>query len=284
MLRIGTFARIAGTSAKTLRDYDELGLFRPGWVDPATGYRAYSPAQLPQLRRILALRSLGVGLSEIGRLVSGGADLAGVLDRRRADLERERREVDRRLAALDIQVEMAAGSGRPDVVVRPIEAESIATLGSPPEDDLERAFYELEAIVRDLGIRARRPPGALVDADGARAFVPVRRIVADARLAFLRLPAERAATVIHQGSYATLPGTRRALERWVGAAGFAPSRAAPRALPPVRRRAGARAPGRLPCRPVDRLRHRAPAAGRLTWPPAGSLSRRRPARGDLVAP
>ena len=223
MLRIGAFARIAGTSAKTLRDYDELGLFRPAWIDPTTGYRAYSPAQLPQLRRVLALRSLGVGLSEIGRLVSGGADLAGVLDRRRADLERERREVDRRLAALDIQVEMGAGSGRPDVVVRPVEAESIATLGSPPGVDLEQAFYELEAIVRDLGIRAHRPPGALVDTDGARAFVPVRRVSADARLAFRRLRAERAATVIHQGSYATLPGTRRALERWVEAAGFEPS-------------------------------------------------------------
>ena len=221
MLRIGAFARIAGVSAKTLRDYDEIRLFRPAWVDPETGYRAYSPAQLPQLRRIVGLRMMGVGLAEIGELVSGGVDLGDVLDRRRAELERERQEIDRRLAALEIQVEMSDSTSRPDIVVRPIAAESVATQLVPPIDDLERDFYTLEAIVRDLGIRARRPPGALVDARGARAFVPVRRAApSDLRIECRRLPSVRAATVIHHGSYATIAATRRSLERWVDAAGF----------------------------------------------------------------
>src|SRR6185295_18245542 len=163
MLRIGTFARLGGVSAKTLRDYDALRLFRPGWVDPATGYRAYSPAQLPDLRRILALREMGVGLDEIGRLVSGGSDLRAVLERRRSELQRERDEVDRRLAALDIRVEMAAaGSGAPDVVVRHVAAEPVAILGAVAGTDLQPAFYELEAYVRDEGRRASRPPGALL--------------------------------------------------------------------------------------------------------------------------
>ena len=120
MFTIGPFARIAGVSAKVLRSYDGLGLFRPVWVDPASDYRYYSPAQLPELRRILALRDMGIGLAEIGRLISGGTDLRAALDRRRSELERERREVDRRLAALDIQVEMSAsGSEQADIVVRP---------------------------------------------------------------------------------------------------------------------------------------------------------------------
>jgi DNA-binding transcriptional MerR regulator len=224
MLRIGTFARIAGTSAKTLRDYDALGLFRPVWVDPATGYRAYSPAQLPQLRRILALRAVGVGLQEIGALVSGGADLGDVLERRRVDLERERREIDRRLAALDIRVAMSDGSGQPDVVVRPIEAETIATLVASKDLELENAFYRLEAIVRDLCIRARRPPGALVEDDRGEAFVPVRLpTIPDPGIAYRRLPTVRAATLIHQGPYATLRAARTALERWVASAGFRPA-------------------------------------------------------------
>lgn len=221
VLRIATFARMAGLSAKMLRDYDEIGLFRPAWVDPLTGYRAYSPAQLPRLRRILALRALGIGLDEIGRLASGGADLAEVLERRRADLERERREVDRRLAALDIEVTMATGSDQPDVVVRPVETESIARLAGPGGADLEGDFYALETIVRDLGIRARRPPGALVEEDHATAFVPVRRsAMVDRRIVLGQLPAVRAATVIHQGSYATLRAARRAVERWAAVAGY----------------------------------------------------------------
>jgi DNA-binding transcriptional MerR regulator len=221
MLRIGVFARIGGISAKALRDYDELGLFRPAWVDPATGYRAYSPAQLPQLRRIVALRSMGIGLAEIGRLVSGGTDLGDVLKRRRAALEQERLEIDRRLATLEIQVEMSGSAGLPDIVVRPVPSEPIAMLVELPSDDLERDFYALEAIVRDLGIRARRPPGALVDASGARAFVPVRRgTSSDPRIACQRLPSVRAATVIHHGSYATIGASRRGLERWIQTAGF----------------------------------------------------------------
>ncbi len=219
MLRIGTFARIAGLSTKTLRDYDQLGLFRPAWIDPTTAYRGYSPAQLPQLRRILALRSMGIGLTEIRGLVSGGANLGDVLDRRRAALEDERREIDRRLAALDIQVEMAGGPGRLDVVARPIAAEPIARLASS-DTDLEAEFYRLEAVIRDLGVRARRPPGALVDGSVTRAFVPVRRAAPDPRIVYDRLPAVRAATVIHHGSYATIGATRNALEAWVRAAGF----------------------------------------------------------------
>lgn len=222
MLRIGTFARIAGVSAKTLRDYDELGLFRPAWVDPATAYRVYSPAQLPQLRRILALRSMGIGLPEIERLVSGGADLRDVLDRRRAELERERHEIDRRLAALDIRVDMADGRHHLDVVVRPVGPEPVAMLPGS-EIDLEAQFYTLEAVIRDLGIRARRPPGALVDGRAARAFVPIRRSVVDPRILCDRLPGVRAATVIHHGSYATIRTTRRALETWVRSAGFVPA-------------------------------------------------------------
>ncbi len=130
MFTIGPFARLAGVSPKVLRAYDALGLFRPVWVDPATDYRYYSPAQLPELRRIVSLRDMGIGLAEIGQLVSGGADLRSALDRRRLELERERREIDRRLATLDIRVEMSsAGSEQPDIVVRPLAAEHGGDVG-----------------------------------------------------------------------------------------------------------------------------------------------------------
>src|SRR4051794_20178512 len=104
MFRIAEFARIAGVSPRMLRKWDALELFRPAWVDEATGYRAYSPAQLPELRRIVALRDLGMPLAEIGRLLAGGDDLGVALGRRRSDLERQRRDAERRLQALDIRV------------------------------------------------------------------------------------------------------------------------------------------------------------------------------------
>ncbi len=230
MLRIGTFAKLGGVTPKTLRDYDELRIFRPAWVDPATGYRAYSPAQLPGLRRILGLRELGVGLQEIATLVSGGIDLREVLERRRDELEQERRDVERQLASLEIRVASSiTGSDAPDVVIRRLAPEPIATLRSAPNADLQPAFYELEAYVRDSGRRASRPPGALVGPAGpgsdseVEVFVPVRGpIPATERIGYRRLPGCLAATVIHHGAYDALASTRRSLDRWIAAAGFTP--------------------------------------------------------------
>ena len=83
MFRVAEFAHLAGVSPRMLRKWDGLGLFRPAWVDPATGYRAYSPAQLPELRRILALRDVGMPLAEIAGLQGGRGDLREALARRR---------------------------------------------------------------------------------------------------------------------------------------------------------------------------------------------------------
>lgn len=232
MFRIGEFARLGGVSAKILRNYDALGLFRPIWVDPSSGYRLYSPAQLPELRRIVALRDMDVPLAEIAGLVAGGDDLRSVLLRRRSELERQRDDVDRRLRALEITVESsAAGETGPDVVLRRVAPELVATLAVDAEtSDVGAAFYELEEYVRDLGRRAPRPPGAIVypAAAGARrpadVFVPLRGPVeATDRIAVRRLPAERVAAVIHRGSYEGLTTARAALERWIGAAGLTAS-------------------------------------------------------------
>jgi DNA-binding transcriptional MerR regulator len=227
MFQITEFARLAGVSPKVMRDYDRLGLFRPAWVDPMTGYRRYSPAQLPELRRIIALRDLGVGLATIRRLALGGADLRSVLEDRRAELEAARRDVDRRLAAVGISIDAesdrARSNGQPiDVVVRHVPAELVATLDiAELGGDEAKAFYVLESQVRDLGIRAPRPPGTLLDEDRVEVFVPVRR--PGRNLATRRLPAIRAATALHRGSYAGFEATEAALDRWLAAAGLAPA-------------------------------------------------------------
>lgn len=226
MFRIAAFAALAGVSAKVLRDYDEAGLFRPAWIDRDTGYRLYSPAQLPALRRILALRDVGVSLADIRGLVAGGADLRSVLERRRHVLEEERRDTDRRLARLGISISAPHSSGGPDVVLRDVPAELVATLDvATVGGDVGRAFYELELRARDAGVRAARPPGALAYErsvspahPAVEVFVPVRR--AGAGLDVRRLPAIRAATILHRGAYGTVGATRRALRAWLGAAGL----------------------------------------------------------------
>ena len=213
MFQIGQFARLAGISAKQLRAYDALGLFRPVWVDSTSLYRYYSPAQLPELRRILALRQLGMPIEEILRL-AGGGDLRGALLRRRQALERERRLAEERLAALDITV------GDTDVVLRPVAVEPVAVMAV--DADAATAFDLLEAHVRDAGRRAHRPPGAIPSQ--REIFVPVTGPIPETEaIGYRRLPAMRAASVIHRGGYGGVAAARSALLRWVEASGLAPA-------------------------------------------------------------
>lgn len=216
MFQIGAFARLAGISAKQLRAYDRIGLFRPVWVDPSSSYRYYSPAQLPELRRILALRQLGMSLQEIRGLAAGG-DLRATLERRREQLECERRRAEERLAALEISV---ADDAALDVVVRPVGVEPVAASRIAPP--VNEAFDRLELYVRGHGRRAHRPPGAIPD-EGI-IFVPVTGPVpSNESFEYRRLPAVRVASVMHRGPYSGVAAVRESLQRWVAVAGLRPA-------------------------------------------------------------
>lgn len=75
MLTIGAFAKASLLSPKALRLYDELGLLRPAYTDPASGYRFYDPDQLTRARLVAWLRRLGMPLARI-RLVCESDDPA----------------------------------------------------------------------------------------------------------------------------------------------------------------------------------------------------------------
>jgi DNA-binding transcriptional MerR regulator len=64
-MTIAAFARICGVSAKTLRFYDDIGLFRSAFVDPRTRYRFYVQEQLRDFVEIQSMRDCGVSLAEI---------------------------------------------------------------------------------------------------------------------------------------------------------------------------------------------------------------------------
>ncbi|HWG26234.1 MerR family transcriptional regulator [Actinospica sp.] len=64
-LTIGAFARTSRLSIKALRLYDEIGLLRPAWTDPDSGYRYYEPGQLDRARLVAWLRRLGMPLARI---------------------------------------------------------------------------------------------------------------------------------------------------------------------------------------------------------------------------
>ena len=61
---IQDIAQLAGTTSRTLRHYDDIGLLPPTRI-AHNGYRHYDAQALVRLQRILLLRQLGLGLPQI---------------------------------------------------------------------------------------------------------------------------------------------------------------------------------------------------------------------------
>ena len=74
MFTIGDFARHGRVSVRMLRHYDATGLLRPAHVDPISGYRHYTAAQLARLNRIIALKDLGFTLQQVRDIVEEKVD------------------------------------------------------------------------------------------------------------------------------------------------------------------------------------------------------------------
>ena len=69
MFSIGDFSKVCMVSVKTLRHYDKIGLMRPKFTDPFTGYRYYSEEQLSRMLLIQRLKRYGFSLADIGPLL-----------------------------------------------------------------------------------------------------------------------------------------------------------------------------------------------------------------------
>lgn len=107
MFRIGQLASIYKISGKTLRYYDELGLLRPKYVDETTGYRYYTPEQIPVLNEIFLLKEMGLSLREITYLLQEEVDkdhtlLKGVLELKQLEMDRQIRELEEKKQTIEL--------------------------------------------------------------------------------------------------------------------------------------------------------------------------------------
>ncbi|MGF2949152.1 MerR family transcriptional regulator [Microbacterium alcoholitolerans] len=103
---IQEIARLAGTTSRTLRHYDDIGLLAPSRI-ASNGYRHYDQAALVRLQRILLLRALGLGLPQIGEVLGtspGSATRAsevGALETHLAWLRQEQDRMLRQIASVE---------------------------------------------------------------------------------------------------------------------------------------------------------------------------------------
>jgi DNA-binding transcriptional MerR regulator len=103
-------AKMAGTTGRTLRHYDGIGLLKPSRTGN-NGYRYYGQESLVRLQRILLLRDLGLGLPAIADVLGREADAEHALGRHLEWLQQERDRLGRQIASVRHTIEELRAGG-----------------------------------------------------------------------------------------------------------------------------------------------------------------------------
>jgi MerR family transcriptional regulator, repressor of the yfmOP operon len=114
-LRIGELAELTGTTPRTIRYYEEIGLLgRPG--DRAQGkHRCYSEADVERVREIIRLRDLlGLSLEQLSKLLEAEAARAEIRREyaQSEDPDTRKRLLGEALGHIAVQLELVRGRRR----------------------------------------------------------------------------------------------------------------------------------------------------------------------------
>jgi DNA-binding transcriptional MerR regulator len=111
---IQEIARLAGTTSRTLRHYDDIGLLPPSRI-ASNGYRHYDGQALVRLQRILLLRELGLGLPQIADVLGSSRDRdaavseSSALETHLALLREEQTRLARQIASVESTITALRG-------------------------------------------------------------------------------------------------------------------------------------------------------------------------------
>jgi DNA-binding transcriptional MerR regulator len=97
---IHRIAALAGTTSRTLRHYDSVGLLTPSRI-AGNGYRHYDQAALVRLQRILLLRELGLGLPAIAAVLEHQESAVAALEAHVGWLRSEQERLARQIASVE---------------------------------------------------------------------------------------------------------------------------------------------------------------------------------------
>lgn len=226
MITIGDFAGLGLVSVRMLRHYHEHGLLVPADVDPTSGRRAYTLAQLADLQQILRYRDLGFGVAEIRELIEAPPEqVPSRLQDRLVEVRAEISDLQHRAGMLEAYLEL---TGTADLSAprqpRRREVEPLRLAGfsrEVPEDvedfaaAVEGQFDELGQILDRAGASRLRPisryqpvPGGTQVVTGYVSEHPV------SGTDLIELAAAEVATIVHRGPMSQIGSTFRDLVAW----------------------------------------------------------------------
>jgi DNA-binding transcriptional MerR regulator len=216
-LAIGDFAKATHLTVKTLRHSQEVGLLQPAAIDPQTGYRRYSAAQIQTAQIIRRFRALDMPLKDIQAVITA-RDVHVRNELIAAHIER--------LEATLVQAQSAVASlkgllqGPPpaaQITHRKVEAATAAAIRQVVDIKDASAWFpgamgELSATLRAQGIEATGPSGGIYSNDlfteargEATIFLPCARPVrAIGRTIPFVVPATELAVIEHPGPHTNI--------------------------------------------------------------------------------
>ena len=167
-IKTADFARICGTTKRTLIHYEEIGLFLPAWRDE-NGYRYYSGQQYELFGIIDTLRSLGMPLSEIRAYLERRSPdaLEALLTVQEQRIDEELRRLQRIRGIIRTKRELLKTSAdiRCGIPALAEEREEILICSEPAEKDPSAVLRRHLAAIAREGLQSGHPFGAMIRAE-----------------------------------------------------------------------------------------------------------------------
>jgi len=216
-LTIGDFSRVTFLSVKSLRYHHQVGLLEPADVDPISGYRRYTSAQIPIAQLIRRFRDLDMPLDAIARVLRAPDQTtrSQLIAAHLARLEQNLAETQRAVASLRDLIEHPTLHAV--IEHRRVPATQAAAITSTVEvGDLpawyEGAIGELQGTLSAQGIVASGPPGGIYtnqvfteERGEATLFFPVTgEIRPVGRVGPISVPEAEVAVIVHNGAHEDL--------------------------------------------------------------------------------
>lgn len=232
MYTIGNFSKINKVTTKALRLYDEMGLLKPENVDGFTGYRYYSSSQLPRMHRIIALKSMGLSLIEIKKVIENEETIRKFLESKLRETTKAIQESRVRMLSIKGYLKGLEGEERMeyDVIIKELPGAIVYSKRMTVPD--YNSYFELipqigeDVTAANPNLKCAVPEYCFImyhDMEykekniDIEYFEAVTEFGTDTETIIFKEiePVEKAACILHKGPYETLSVSYKNLFSWI---------------------------------------------------------------------
>lgn len=171
-LSIGKVSKLKNVSIKSLRYYDEIGIFKPAYVNEKTNYRYYTEEQLPLLDAISLCIEIGIPLKDFDsyRDTNGNTDLHRLLCEGKCMAEEKIKAMGKRLEALSNTIDkLESANNRPAYQTKEYPERSVLAVPfdiATTPTRYNHLILSLFVEAQKLGLKVSYPSGFLYEREG----------------------------------------------------------------------------------------------------------------------